>query len=61
MRPDEIRSFDDDHDIDLCNEDQVRAWASRYEVEPDVIRQACEQVGPSRTAVELLLTAPRAG
>ncbi len=60
MRPDEPRSFEDEHTpLDVCNEAQVRAWAARYEVEPEVIRQACQQVGPNRTAVELLLQAPR--
>ncbi|MBJ7410107.1 MAG: DUF3606 domain-containing protein [Phenylobacterium sp.] len=61
MRPDEARSFEDEHmPLDVCNEAQVREWAERYEVDPDVIREACQQVGPNRTAVELLLQAPRA-
>jgi hypothetical protein len=60
MRPDEPRSFDDEHVLDLCNEDQVRAWAELYEVEPGVIREVCAEVGGNRTAVELKLTAPRA-
>jgi hypothetical protein len=60
MRPDEARSFDDDCHLDPHNDAQVLAWAERYEVEPQVIREACEQVGRHRTAVELLLAAPRA-
>lgn len=61
MRPGEDRSFEDDHrPLDVCNETQVREWADRYEVDPEVIREACHQVGPNRTAVELLLQAPRA-
>jgi hypothetical protein len=60
MRPDETRAFADPHDVlDVCNDDQVRAWANHYEVDPDEIREVCEQVGGNRTAVELKLAAPR--
>jgi hypothetical protein len=58
MRPDERRSWEDDRVLDPEDEAQVRAWAARYQVDADVIREACRQVGPHRTAVELLLAAP---
>ncbi len=59
MRPDEHPSFSD-RTIDPCDEEQVQAWASRFEVPPDLIREACGRVGSNYTAVELFLTAPRA-
>ena len=62
MRPDERRTFiqDEDRALDPCNDDQVSAWAERYQVDPQDIREICEEVGPNRTAVELKLAAPRA-
>lgn len=57
----ERRAFDDEERVlDLENPDQVRAWADRYQVDEDAIREACSKVGPNRTAVELLLNAPPA-
>ena len=59
----EPRSWDPREEVDRlldpCDESQVEAWAEHYAVHPDVIREACSQVGPNRTAVELLLAAPR--
>jgi hypothetical protein len=58
MRPDERRSWEAERVLDPDDEEQVRAWAARYQVGEDVIRDACRRVGPHRTAVELLLAAP---
>jgi hypothetical protein len=54
----EPRAFSEGPDerlLDPCDEDQVRAWALRYSVEPDEIRRACEVAGAHRVAVELWL------
>jgi hypothetical protein len=59
MRPDEPRTFDEERVLDACNDEQVRAWAEDLGVEADAVREACAQVGPNRTAVELKLAAPR--
>lgn len=60
MRPEEVRAFEDQHAVlDPCDDEQVRHWARRYEVDPDEIRAVCAEVGGHRTAVELKLAAPR--
>lgn len=60
MRPDEDRSFEEEHEVlDPCNAEQVALWAARYQVQPDDLREICEQVGGHRMHVELKLAAPR--
>jgi hypothetical protein len=59
MRPDESPTFEDDRHLDPCDDAQVQRWAADYGVPPEEIREACQQVGGNRTAVELKLTAPR--
>ena len=60
MRADEPKSFDEEHAVlDPGDDDQVRAWADRYDVDADELRKVCAEVGGHRTAVELKLMAPR--
>lgn len=60
MRPQEPRSFLHEDVLDPCDEAQVQAWARLYEVPPQMVREACEQVGGNRIAIELKLSAPQA-
>lgn len=61
MRPDEQRTFEDDHAVlDPCDAEQVALWAARYQVQPDELREICAEVGGHRMHVELKLSAPRA-